>query len=153
MVGALLAGLPTITRPGDRPLIRRTFGSTVNGVSEPWVYDKVPNALQVAFGTAQLGTDPKAADFNTQIGMRDHSMRTPAQRQQNFAQESMMSELAAAAKQDPIQFRLNNTTNARVMNVLNMREDGVGLGDAPVARAPRRRRPAPRRSSVRDAAR
>ena len=119
MVGALLAGLPTITAPSIVPY-PGTFGSSVNGVSDPWVYDKVPNALQVAYGTTQLGTDPASPNFNTQIGMRGHSMRTPAQRQQNFAQESMMSELAAAAKIDQIQFRLNNTTDPRVINVLNI---------------------------------
>src|SRR5262249_20248816 len=108
MVGALLAGLPTIKAPTVTP-DAGTFGSTPNaGNSDPWVYDLVPNALQMGYGTFQLGTDPKAADFDTQVGMRDHSMRTPAQRQQNFAQEVMMSELAAAAKTDQIQFRLNN---------------------------------------------
>jgi CO/xanthine dehydrogenase Mo-binding subunit len=116
-LGALLAGLPTISAPGVTPY-PGTFGSTPNGISDPWVYDRVPNALQVGLGTFQVGTDPKAADFNTQIGLRDHSMRTPAQRQQNFAQESMMSELAAAAKVDQIQFRINNTSDPRVINVM-----------------------------------
>ncbi|HEX3802279.1 MAG TPA: molybdopterin cofactor-binding domain-containing protein [Solirubrobacteraceae bacterium] len=46
-------------------------------------------------------------------------MRTPGQRQQNFAQESMMSEFAAAAGIDPIQFRLNNTSDPRLTPLLN----------------------------------
>ncbi len=119
LVGALLAGLPTVSGIGLVPY-PGTFGSIVNSVSDPWVYDKVPNALQVAYGTFQLGNDPKAPDFDTQIGVRDHSMRTPAQRQQNFAQESAISELAAAAKADSIQFRLDNTTDPRVTNVLQL---------------------------------
>jgi nicotinate dehydrogenase subunit B len=124
-LGALLAGLPTITAPNVTPY-PGTFGSTPNGISDPWVYDQVPNALQVGYGTFQVGTDPKAADFNTQIGIRGHSMRTPGQRQQNFAQESMMSELAAAAKADQIQFRINNTTDPRVVNVLKIARDKSG---------------------------
>jgi len=121
-LGALLAGLPTISAPNVTPF-PGTFGSTPNGISDPWVYDQVPNALQVGYGTFQIGTDPKARDFDTQIGMRDHSMRTPAQRQQNFAQESMMSELAAAAKADQIQFRIDNTTDPRVINVMKAVRD------------------------------
>jgi CO/xanthine dehydrogenase Mo-binding subunit len=121
-LGALLAGRPTIAAPNVTPF-PGTFGSTPNGISDPWVYDKVPNALQVGLGTFQVGTDPKAPDFNTQIGMRDHSMRTPAQRQQNFAQESMMSELAAAAKADQIQFRIDNTTDPRVIGVMKAVRD------------------------------
>jgi len=117
LVGALLAGLPTMTAP-NTTTTPGSFASTVNGIDDPWVYDQVPNALQVGYGTFQLGTDPKAPDFDTQVGVRDHSMRTPGQRQQNFAQESMISELAAAAKADQIQFRLNNTSDARVTNVL-----------------------------------
>ena len=56
--------------PGDVRLDR-------NGISEPWLYDKVPNALQTALGTWQVGTDPKKPNFDTQIGLRGHSMRTP----------------------------------------------------------------------------
>ncbi len=125
LVGALLAGLPTMKAPNVVPF-PGTFGSTPNGISDPWVYDKVPNALQAGYGTFQVGTDPKAPDFDTQIGMRDHSMRTPAQRQQNFAQESAMSELAALAKVDPIQFRLNHTSDPRVINVLNTVKQASG---------------------------
>lgn len=121
-LGALLAGLPTISAPNVTPF-PGTFGSTPNGISDPWVYDQVPNSLQVGYGTFQIGTDAKAADFDTQIGLRDHSMRTPAQRQQNFAQESMMSELAAAAKVDQIQFRINNTSDPRVINVMKATRD------------------------------
>jgi nicotinate dehydrogenase subunit B len=118
MVGGLLAGMPTIPAPNVTPY-PGTFGSTPLSISDPWVYDLVPNAQQRGLGTFQVGTDPKAPDFNTQIGLRDHSMRTPAQRQQNFAQESMMSELAAAAKIDQIQFRLNNTSAQRLIDVIN----------------------------------
>ena len=117
-VGALLAGLPTMPPPTTVP-IPGWIGTTVNSASDTWVYDQVPNALEQALGTYQVGTDPTAANFATQIGLRDHSMRTPAQRQQNFARESFMNELAAAAGIDPIQFRLNNTSAPRLISVIN----------------------------------
>jgi nicotinate dehydrogenase subunit B len=129
-VGALLANLPTIAppTPGGTP---GWIGSTVLSISDPWVYDGVPNAQQKGFGTFQVGTDPKAPDFNKQIGLRGHSMRTPAQRQQNFAQESMINELAAAAKADPIQFRINHTSAQRLVAVLNAAKDASGWETRP----------------------
>jgi CO/xanthine dehydrogenase Mo-binding subunit len=45
-------------------------------------------------------------------------MRTPGQRQQNFALESLINEAAAAANADPIQFRLQHTTDARLIDIL-----------------------------------
>lgn len=114
MVGALLAGLPTIDPP-DVTAYPGTFGTIVNGISDPWVYDKVPNAQQRGLGTYQLGQK----ESPLKVGLRDHSQRTPAQRQQNFAQESMMNELAAAAKLDPIQFRINNTSAPRLLAVMD----------------------------------
>ena len=92
-----------------------TFGSTVNGISDPWVYDQVPNAQQRGLGTFQIGQK----ESPTQVGLRDHSQRTPGQRQQNFAQESMINELAAAAKIDPIEFRIGNTSAPRLLAVMN----------------------------------
>jgi CO/xanthine dehydrogenase Mo-binding subunit len=114
MVGALLAGLPTIPAP-NTTAFPGTFGSTVNGISDPWVYDLVPNALQKGLGTFVVGQ--KEAPMG--IGLRDHSQRTPGQRQQNFAQESMFNELAAAAKMDPIAFRMANTSATRLQAVMN----------------------------------
>ena len=114
MVGALLAGLPTIAAPTVAPY-PGTFGTSVNGISDPWVYDLVPNALQRGLGTFVIGQK----EMPTGIGMRDHSQRTPGQRQQNFAQESMFNELAAAAKMDPIAFRMANTSATRLQAVMN----------------------------------
>jgi CO/xanthine dehydrogenase Mo-binding subunit len=119
MVGAMLAGLPAAPPPLPAPPPSNPYSSTENGISDPWVYDQVPNTLQLGFGTYNIGSDPTAADYATQIGLRGHSMRTPGQRQQNFAQEGMINELAAAAKMDPIQFRLNHTTDPRLTAVLD----------------------------------
>jgi CO/xanthine dehydrogenase Mo-binding subunit len=114
MVGALLAGLPTIPAP-TLTAYPGTFGSTVNGISDPWVYDLTPNALQRGLGTFQLGQE--ASPYK--VGLRDHSQRTPGQRQQNFAQESMFNELAAAARIDPVEFRMANTSVARLQACMN----------------------------------
>ena len=51
-----------------RRRIPGTFGSTPNGISDPWVYDQVPNALQTGFGTFQIGTDPKAPTSTRRSG-------------------------------------------------------------------------------------
>ncbi len=118
-VGALLAGLPTMAAPAIVPPAG-SFSGTSNGISDPWVYDQVPNVLQTGHGTFNIGGGkPSDPNYNQEIGLRGHSMRTPGQRQQNFAQESMINELAAAAKVDPIQFRLNNTSAPRLIAVLN----------------------------------
>ncbi len=66
-----------------------------------------------------------------QVGLRDHSQRTPAQRQQNFAQESMFNELAAAAGIDPIQFRINNTSASRLIAVMNATKAASGWETRP----------------------
>ncbi len=124
-VGALLAGLPTMAAPAVVPPAG-SFSGTTNGISDTWMYDQVPNALQVGFGTWNIGSNGHDPGYQTEIGLRGHSMRTPGQRQQNFAHESMMSELAAAAKIDPIQFRINNTSAARLINVLNTVKESSG---------------------------
>jgi CO/xanthine dehydrogenase Mo-binding subunit len=46
-------------------------------------------------------------------------MRTPGQRQQNFALEALINEAAAAANADPIQFRIHHTSDQRLIDVLN----------------------------------
>ena len=46
-------------------------------------------------------------------------LRGPAQFQHTFAQESFLDELAAAAGQDPVQFRLKYMTDDRLIAVLN----------------------------------
>lgn len=130
-VGALLAGLPTMPAPAIKPPAG-SFSGTTYGISDPWLYDQVPNARQKGQGTFNIGGGtPADANYDQQIGLRGHSMRTPAQRQQNFAHESMMSELAAAAKIDPIQFRINNTTAQRLIAVLNSVKQASGWQTRP----------------------
>ena len=54
MLGALLSGMPTMTAPAVVPY-PGTFGSTVNSISEPWLYDAVPNAQRARSGRARSG--------------------------------------------------------------------------------------------------
>ncbi|HWB97436.1 MAG TPA: molybdopterin cofactor-binding domain-containing protein, partial [Bryobacteraceae bacterium] len=98
-VGALLAGMPCNTsKPGGF-------------IATEWPYDKIPNRLEEAYGMANLG------DGTVSGGLRGHIMRTPGQRQQNFVQESLLNEAAAAAHADPIQFRIRHTSEQRLIDV------------------------------------
>ena len=66
-------------------------------------------------------------------------MRTPGQFQQNFPRELAFSEAAALAGMDAIEFRLNQTTDARLIGVLKAVRDASGWqtrpSPAPSARA------------------
>src|SRR5215469_9914047 len=100
-VGAVLAGLPTMPAPdvhGD------FVTSTVNSISDEWVYAQAVNVIERGHGTFQVGQ--KASPIA--VGLRDHSMRTPVQFQQNFPRELAISEAAALAGVDAIQFRIDN---------------------------------------------
>ena len=99
LVGALLAGLPTIVSPS--PDTTYGFQGALINVFDAWVYGTVANVQEQGFGTYQLGEK----ESPTAVGLRDHSMRTPIQFQQNFPREVAISEAAALAGADPIQFR------------------------------------------------
>src|SRR5882724_3564987 len=69
LLGAVLAGMPCVQpRPGS-------------WIATEWPYDKIPNRLEQAYGMPSLG----AASVSG--GLRGNIMRTPGQRQQNFALE------------------------------------------------------------------
>jgi len=112
-LGAVLAGLPTINAPGpDAKAAPST--ATVNTILDPWIYDVVPNVEERGHGTFQVGekTSP------IRVGLRSKSIRTPGQAQQNFARELAISEVAASAGIDPLQFRLDHTKDQRFTHVL-----------------------------------
>jgi nicotinate dehydrogenase subunit B len=137
-VGAVLAGLPTMPAPNEKAVFVQ---STVNDNQDPWIYDGVMTLLEQGHGTFQLGQ--KASPLA--VGIRDHSMRTPGQYQQNFPRELAISEVAALAGADAIQFRIDHATEERAINVLKaVREasawetrpsphrGAVSTGDSPV---------------------
>jgi nicotinate dehydrogenase subunit B len=118
-VGAVLAGLPTMPAPdvhGD------FITSTMNNVSDEWLYAQAPNVIERGHGTFQVGQ--KASPIA--VGMRDHSMRTPVQFQQNFPRELAISEAAVLAGVDAIQFRIDNLKEERAIGVLKAVRDASG---------------------------
>jgi nicotinate dehydrogenase subunit B len=107
-IGALLAGMPcSASEPGG-------------WVATEWVYDKIQNRMEDVYGMPNLGAETASG------GLRGNIMRTPGQRQQNFALEGLINEAAAAAKADPIQFRLDHTTDERLINILKATAKGAG---------------------------
>jgi nicotinate dehydrogenase subunit B len=117
LVGALIAGLPTPAAPGAAD-----GRSLMNTSYDPWVYTRVENLVERGRGTFQLGQ--KASPLA--IGLRDHSLRTPGQFQQNYPRELAFSEAAAMAGVDAIQFRLNHTKDERLLGVLTAVRDASG---------------------------
>src|SRR5579884_3042299 len=116
-LGALLAGLPPGATEDGSPQIPQVRGhySWVATVSTVWPYDKVQNVLEYGHNAAPLGQ----VESPYKVGMRIHSMRTPVQREQNFALEGMVNEVAASVGVDPIDYRIRHTTDTRLINVLN----------------------------------
>jgi nicotinate dehydrogenase subunit B len=130
-IGAVIAGLPTMPAP---EVESKSVTSTVNRIADPWVYGNVPNLMERGHGTFQVGqkSSPIA------VGIRDHSMRTPVQFQQNFPRELAISEAAALAAADAIQFRIDNASEERVIGILKAVRDASGWDT----------RPSPRRDAV-----
>jgi CO/xanthine dehydrogenase Mo-binding subunit len=100
IVGALLAGMPhSSPKPGY-------------WVATEWPYDRIPHRREEVYGMPNLGSDSPT------VGLRGLIMRTPGQRQQNFALESLMNEAASAVSIDPIEFRLRHTTDQRLIDIV-----------------------------------
>jgi CO/xanthine dehydrogenase Mo-binding subunit len=110
LVGAILAGLPTIPAPNE---IGSLFG-IANSMHDPWVYEATPAVLESSFGTMQIGQSSSPLN----VGLRDHSLRTPGQYQQNFPREVAITEAAVLAGVDPLQFRIQHAREKRVIGVL-----------------------------------
>ena len=110
LVGAILAGLPTIPAPGEKGSL---FG-TANSMHDPWVYDATPAVLERAYGTFQVGQNSSPIN----VGLRDHSLRTPGQYQQNFPRELAITEAAVLGGADPLQFRIQHAREKRLAGVL-----------------------------------
>src|SRR6516225_5852945 len=126
-VGAVLAGLPTMAAPdvhGD------FVTSTVNNISDEWLYAQAPNVIERGHGTFQVGQ--KASPIA--VGLRDHSMRTPVQFQQNFPRELAISEAAALAGADALQFRIDHANEERAIGVLKAVREASGWDTRPSPR-------------------
>ena len=126
-VGAVIAGLPTMPAP---QVESKSVTSTVNRLSDPWLYKQVPNVSERGHGTFQVGQK----DSPIAVGLRDHSMRTPGQFQQNYPRELAFSEAAALAGADAIQFRLDHAKEERLIGVLKSVRDASGWQTRPSPR-------------------
>ncbi len=126
-IGAVLAGLPTMSAP---QVHSGGVTSTVNGIEDPWTYAQVPNLMERGHGTFQVGQ--KASPLA--VGLRDHSMRTPGQFQQNYPRELAINEAAAIAGADAIQFRIDHASEERVIAVLKAARDASGWDTRPSPR-------------------
>jgi CO/xanthine dehydrogenase Mo-binding subunit len=127
LVGAVIAGLPTQAAPNvDGDFI----STTANYNSDGWLYGEAANVIERGHGTFQVGQ--KASPLA--IGLRDHSMRTPGQFQQNYPRELAISEAAALAGVDAIQFRIDNTKEERAIGVLKAVRETSGWDSRPSPR-------------------
>ena len=127
LIGAVLAGMPTMPAPdvhGD------FVSSTVNNISDPWVYASVPIVVERGHGTFQVGQ--KASPIA--VGLRDHSMRTPGQYQQNYPRELAINEAATKAGADALQFRIDHASEERVIGVLKAVREASGWDTRPSPR-------------------
>ena len=123
-IGAVLAGLPTMAAPNPHGDF---VANTANGIEDAWVYAPIPNVAEHGHGTYQVGE--KASPIA--VGLRDHSMRTPGQFQQNYPRELAVSEAAALAGADAIQFRIDHASEDRVIGVLKAVRDASGWDTRP----------------------
>ena len=106
LLGAILAGMPVST------------SKEKNWVSSEWHYNKVAR-WEEAYGMANLA---KSANG----GLRGNIMRTPGQRQQVFANESLWNEAAVAAGADPVQFRIDCTSEQRFIDIMQATAKAAG---------------------------
>ena len=126
-IGAVIAGLPTMPAP---QVHSDSVTSTVNEMSDPWIYPQVSNLTERGHGTFQVGQ--KASPIA--VGIRDHSMRTPGQFQQNYPRELALNEAAALAGADAIQFRIDHAGEERLKGVLTAVRDASGWDSRPSPR-------------------
>lgn len=124
LVGAVLAGLPTQPAPG----VHGDFVSgTSNGIADEWLYAQTPNVMERGHGTFQVGQVASPLS----VGLRDHSMRTPGQFQQNYPREVAINEAAALAGVDAIQFRIDSLKEERAINALKVVREVSGWDARP----------------------
>ena len=124
LVGAILAGLPTPPAP---KVSTDPIGSTFNSIQDPWLYGRIGNVSEAGLGTFQVGQRESPLG----VGLRDHSMRTPGQLQQNYPRELAMSEAAALSGIDAIEFRLKQTSDQRLIGVLKAVREASGWQTRP----------------------
>lgn len=127
LVGAVIAGMPTQAAPNPKGDF---ISTTANDLQDGWLYTGAANVLEQGHGTFQVGQ----ANSPLVVGLRDHSMRTPGQFQQNYPRELAISEAAALAGVDAIQFRIDNMKEERAIGVLKAVREASGWDTRPSPR-------------------
>jgi CO/xanthine dehydrogenase Mo-binding subunit len=107
--GNLVDGTPYRSSYPAADLIGKQVGGPLPGAfNTPALTYTFPNVSVLQFDQSDVGN----------VLITDW-LRSPAQFQHTFAQEAFLDELAAAAGQDPVQFRLKYMTDDRLIAVLN----------------------------------
>jgi nicotinate dehydrogenase subunit B len=127
-IGAVLAGLPTMPAPSEKGGM---LGGIGNGSADLWLYERVPNLEERCHGGYQVGQQKSPLA----IGLRDHSMRTPTQYQQNYPRECAINEAAALAGKDPLEFRLEHAKDPRLIAALERLKAESGWESRPSPQA------------------
>jgi nicotinate dehydrogenase subunit B len=114
-------------RPLGALLAGKNGGKVEEGgfVATEWAYDKIGHRLEQAYGMPNLGheTDGKPTPSG---GLRGNIMRTPGQRQQNFALEMFITEAAAGAHVDQLEYRLRHTSDQRLIDIIRETAKAAG---------------------------
>ncbi len=98
-------------------LVECRGGLTAAGALVAWDFTSI-NPGGAALGTPYAIPNARVASVGTDSPLPQGSYRCLGATANNFARESFMDELAAAAGVDPLEFRLAHLENARLRNVL-----------------------------------
>ncbi|MBO0744701.1 MAG: xanthine dehydrogenase family protein molybdopterin-binding subunit, partial [Candidatus Dormibacteraeota bacterium] len=116
----------------DRPLGPMLAGIPVGGPvpigswTGPDLYT-FPNSYELAHELFEVGAATSPYGF----GLRTTFLRSPGQYQITYAQEAFVDEIAAKARMDPLQFRLQNLTDPRAIAVLKGAAQTAGWESRP----------------------
>lgn len=102
------------------------------GLLTGWTFDNY-NSGGSALGTPYAVDNRRVEFHEAETPLRQGSYRGLAATFNNFARESHMDELAAAAGLDPLEFRLRNLKNERLVAVLKAAAERFGWGAKPAA--------------------
>lgn len=98
-------------------LVECRGGLSASGALTAWEFTSI-NPGGAAIGTPYAVPDVRVASVGTDSPLPQGSYRCLGATANNFARESFMDELAAAAGADPLEFRLAHLENARLRAVL-----------------------------------
>ena len=113
LVGAILAGLPTIPAP-DQPDDKGVLSGIANEIDDPWIYDGTPAVRERAYGTFQIGQ--KSSPINVRATGKD-----PVK----------VRAIAEAARREVA--RIDGVVDARIIQRLDYPEDIIDVDRAKAA--------------------